>query len=177
MNRFAIPLVVFGLLVALFAVGLKRLPEEGVIVIPSALIGKPAPEFTLPDLLHPGEEITSTAFKGQWVLINMWATWCAPCLVEHPVLVDIAREGKVTLLGVNYMDDDDIAREWLAELGNPYAAVVTDKKGDTAINYGLYGAPESFLVDPQGLIVHKVVGGVTASAWRDTLLPLIEGSP
>jgi cytochrome c biogenesis protein CcmG/thiol:disulfide interchange protein DsbE len=107
----------------------------------------------------------------------MWATWCAPCLVEHPVLVDIAREDKVTLLGVNYMDDDDTAREWLAELGNPYAAVVTDKKGDTAINYGLYGAPESFLVDPQGLIVHKVVGGVTASAWRDTLLPLIEGSP
>jgi cytochrome c biogenesis protein CcmG/thiol:disulfide interchange protein DsbE len=176
MNRFAISLAVFAALVVLFAVALKRAPEK--TIIPSALIGKPAPEFTLPDLLKPGEVVRSADFKGRWLLINMWATWCPPCLTEHPVLVDIAREGKVTLLGVNYKDDDDAARKWLVDFGNPYAAVGIDKQAAAAIDYGVYAAPESFLVNPEGLIVHKVVGGITTSLWRDELLPFIEdGAP
>src|SRR5688572_2788632 len=118
MNRFAIPLAVFAALVVIFALALQRAPEKG--KIPSALIGKPAPEFSLPDLLNPGGTVRSAEFKGRWLLVNMWATWCPPCRDEHPILVDIAREGKVTLLGVNYKDDDDAARKWLAELSNPY---------------------------------------------------------
>lgn len=172
MNRFAIPLVIFGLLVVLFAIALQRAPEK--TVIPSALIGKPAPEFVLPDLLKPGASVQSADFKGRWLLINMWAVWCGPCREEHPVLNAIGAEGKVTVLGVNYKDNDDDARRWLAELGNPYAAVAVDKLGDTAVDYGLYGMPESFLVNPEGLIVYKVVGAVTQQEWREKMLPLIE---
>lgn len=174
MNRFAIPLLVFGVLVVVFAVSLQRAPER--TLMQSALIGKPAPEFTLPDLLDPGAEVRSSTFRGQWVLLNVWGTWCVECRVEHPLLVDIAREGKVTLVGLNYKDDDELARQWLAELGNPYAAVAVDREGRAAIDYGVYGAPETFLIDPAGQIVHKIVGVVTPAAWRDTLLPMIEGN-
>ncbi len=172
MNRFAIPLVVFAGLVVLFAIALDRAPEK--TVVPSALIGKPAPQFVLPDLLKPGANVDSAAFKGRWLLINVWGTWCRECTVEHPVLLDIAREGKVTLLGLNYKDEDELAREWLAQLGNPFAAVGVDKQGDTAIDFGVYGAPETFLVNPEGLVVDKVVGVITPGRWRETMLPLIE---
>jgi len=173
MNRFAIPLVVFGLLVVVFGIALKRAPEKA--VVPSALIGKPAPEFTLPDLLQPDAKVSSASFRGSWLLINVWGTWCPECHTEHPVLLDIAKEGKVKLIGLNYKDEDELARQWLVELGNPYAAVAVDKQGDTAIDFGVYGAPESFLVNPQGVIVHKVVGAVTPDLWRTKMLPLIEG--
>lgn len=173
MNRFAIPLAIFAALVVLFAVALKRAPEKD--LLPSALIDKPAPEFELPDLLRPGEMVRSADYKGRWLIINMWATWCPPCYQEHPVLVDIAREGKVSILGVNYKDEDDKARQWLAELGNPYVAVAVDKMAAAAIDYGVYKAPESFLVNPDGVIVHKVVGVITPQIWREKLLPMIEG--
>jgi len=173
MNRFALPLALFAVLVVIFAVALKRAPEKA--IIPSALIGKPAPEFTLPDLMNPGQTVSSNAFKGRWQLINVWGTWCPECYTEHPVLLDISREGKVAVIGLNYRDDDDKAREWLDKLGNPYAAVAVDKEGSAAIDYGVYGAPESFLVNPGGVIVNKVVGGVTAQRWRETMLPLVEG--
>jgi cytochrome c biogenesis protein CcmG/thiol:disulfide interchange protein DsbE len=174
MNRFAIPLLAFVALVVVFAIALNRPPEAK--LVPSALIGKPAPEFTLPDLLKPGETVSSSAFKGRWHLINVWGTWCKECFYEHPVLLDIAREGKVTVVGLNYKDEDELARQWLAEYGNPFAAVAVDKQGDTAIDYGVYGAPESFLIDPAGTIVHKVVGVITKESWQTTLLPLVEGA-
>jgi cytochrome c biogenesis protein CcmG/thiol:disulfide interchange protein DsbE len=173
-NRFAIPLIAFGVLVVIFGVALQRAPEK--TAGPSALIGKPAPDFSLPDLLEPGKMVSSAAFKGRWMLINVWGTWCRECYTEHPLLLEIAREGKVAIVGLNYKDDDAAARRWLAELGNPFIAVAVDKLGDTAIDYGVYGAPESFLVNPQGLIVHKVVGIITPSMWRDTLLPLVDGA-
>lgn len=174
MNRFWIPLVGFFVLVGVFAVALKRAPDKQFVA--SALIGKPAPEFTLPDLLSPGGTVSSASFKGKWVLVNVWGTWCVECRVEHPLLLDIQRSGKLQLLGLNYKDDDDAARQWLSELGNPFAAVAVDREGRAAIDYGVYGAPESFLVNPAGVIVHKVVGVITAESWRDTLLPLIEGN-
>lgn len=172
MNRFAIPLVIFGLLVVIFAIALQRAPEK--TVVPSALIGRPAPDFTLPDLLRPGQTVSLSSYKGSWLLINVWGTWCPECYTEHPVLLDIERDGRVKVIGLNYKDDDELARQWLAELGDPYVAVGVDKQGDTAIDYGVYGAPESFLIDPQGIIVHKVVGQVTERHWREKLLPLIE---
>lgn len=174
MNRFAIPLALFGVLVVVFAFALKRAPEKA--TIPSALIGKPAPEFTLPDLMNPGQDVSSSTFNGRWRLINVWGTWCPECYTEHPVLLDIAREGKVAVIGLNYRDDDQMARDWLAELGNPYAAVAVDKEGSAAIDYGVYGAPESFLINPEGVVVSKIVGGVTERRWRETMLPLVQGT-
>lgn len=174
MNRFAIPLVIFAALVVVFAIALKRAPEKA--TVPSALIGKAAPEFVLPDLMKPGEMVNSADYQGKWRLVNVWGTWCPECYDEHPVLLDIASEGKVTLIGLNYKDEDEAARDWLAQLGNPYAAIAVDKQGDTAIDFGVYGAPESFLISPEGTIVHKVVGAVTAQRWRETMLPLIEGA-
>ena len=173
MNRFWIPLGVFVALVVVFAVALKRAPEKQ--FVQSALIGKPAPQFNLPDLLNPGSSIDSKAFKGRWVLVNVWGTWCVECRVEHPVLLDIQREGKLAIIGLNYKDEDALALKWLTDLGNPYDAVAVDREGRAAIDFGVYGAPESFLVNPEGVIVHKVVGVVTAALWRDTLLPMING--
>lgn len=174
MNRFAIPLVIFGLLVVVFGIALKRVPDRQ--VVQSALIGKPAPEFTLPDLLQPDRSVSMADFKGRWTLVNVWGTWCVECRVEHPVLLDIQRQGKVVVLGMNYKDDADAARAWLAELGNPYAAVAVDQEGQSALNWGVYGAPESFLVNPDGIIVDKIVGVVTPQNWNGRLLPLIEGT-
>ena len=173
MNRFAWPLVVFGLLVIVFGVALKRAPEKQ--FVHSALIGRPAPAFTLPDLRQPGQQVTSDQFKGQWYLLNVWGTWCVECRVEHPVLLDIKQQGKVQLVGLNYKDDPDQARAWLAELGNPFSAIAEDREGRVAIDWGVYGAPESFLVDPQGVIVEKIVGVITHENWNAKLLPLVEG--
>lgn len=174
MNRFAIPLVIFGLLVVVFAVALKRAPEKQLVA--SALIGKQAPEFKLPDLLNPGATVDSAAFNGRWYLLNVWGTWCVECRAEHATLLDIQQGGKVQVVGLNYKDEDQAARDWLTELGNPYTAIAVDREGRAAIDYGVYGAPESFLVNPQGVIVHKVVGVITPESWRSTLLPLIEGT-
>jgi cytochrome c biogenesis protein CcmG/thiol:disulfide interchange protein DsbE len=174
MNRFWIPLGVFAALCVVFAVALKRAPDKQ--FVKSALIGKPAPEFVLPDLLKPGVMVDSRRFKGRWVLLNVWGTWCFECRAEHSELLDIQREGKVLVVGLNYKDKDDAARKWLAELGNPYEAVAVDTEARTALDYGVYGAPESFLVNPQGVIVHKVVSVITPELWQKTLLPLIEGA-
>jgi cytochrome c biogenesis protein CcmG/thiol:disulfide interchange protein DsbE len=172
MNRFALPLVGLGLLLVLFAIALQRAPEK--TTIPSALIGKPMPGFSLPDLLQPGGTVNSADFKGRWLLVNIWGTWCEPCRQEHPVLLDIAKEGKITLLGINYNDVDETARNWLAQLGNPYDAVGVDRQGNAALDFGVYGAPESFIINPEGVVVHKVVGIVTGREWQEKILPLIE---
>ncbi len=174
MNRFAIPLIIFAGLVIIFAIGLKRAPEKS--VVPSALIGKSAPEYELPSLLRPGETVRSADFKGRWQLVNVWGTWCPECYTEHPVLLDIAREGKVVIIGLNYKDDDEAARRWLAELGNPYTAIGIDREGDTAIDFGVYGAPETYLINPEGLIVDRVVGALGAAFWRQEWVPMIDGA-
>jgi cytochrome c biogenesis protein CcmG/thiol:disulfide interchange protein DsbE len=117
------------------------------------------------------------SFHGRWTLLNVWGTWCVECRAEHPVLLDIQREGKVQIIGLDYKDEDAAALEWLDRLGNPYAAVAADREGRAAIDYGVYGAPETFLVDPQGIIVHKQVGPVSAAMWRSDFVPLIDAKP
>jgi len=174
MNRFLLPLLGFGLLVVVFAVALQRAPDKQ--FVPSALIGKSAPAFSLPNLLQPDAMVDSATFKGRWYLLNVWGTWCVECRAEHQTLLDIQREGKAVVIGLNYKDDDAAARQWLAELGNPYQVIAVDREGRAAIDYGVYGAPESFLVNPEGVIVHKVVGVVTPDSWRSTMLPMIEGA-
>lgn len=174
MNKFALPLVAFALLVVMFGVALKRAPDKQ--FVKSALIGRPAPEFVLPNLLQEGQTVSSRSFGGRWTLLNVWGTWCAECRAEHATLLRIRQEGKVRLVGLNYKDEDAAARDWLMQLGNPYEVIAADHEGRAAIDWGVYGAPETFLVNPAGTIVHKVVGQVTAENWRTQFLPLIEGA-
>jgi cytochrome c biogenesis protein CcmG, thiol:disulfide interchange protein DsbE len=172
MNKFALPLVAFALLVVMFGISLQRAPDKQ--FVKSALIGKPAPEFVLPDLLQPEQSVSSRAFDGRWTLLNVWGTWCGECRAEHQTLMQIRQEGKVRMVGLNYKDEDAAARDWLAQLGNPYEVIAVDHEGRAAIDWGVYGAPETFLVDPQGVIVHKLFGAVTPENWRAQFLPLVD---
>lgn len=174
MKRFAIPLVLFGLLVVILAIALKRAPERQ--VMQSALIGKPAPGFELPDLADPSRTVRFEDLQdGRWSLVNVWGTWCVECRVEHPVLLQLAQQGKVNIIGLNYKDEPQAARDWLAELGNPFDVVALDHEGRAAMDWGVYGAPETFLVSPQGIVVDKIVGVITPENWAGRLLPHIEG--
>jgi cytochrome c biogenesis protein CcmG/thiol:disulfide interchange protein DsbE len=176
MNRFIIPLAVFAVLVVVFGISLKNAPErQEKQESSSALIDRPAPEFSLPNLLEPAATVNSAAFKGRWYLVNVWGTWCEGCRAEHQTLLDIKQQGKVIIVGLNYKDEDETARQWLAELGNPYEVVAVDREGRAAIDFGVYGAPENYLVNPAGVIVAKA-WGLTPEKWRTTMLPLIEGT-
>lgn len=172
MNRFLLPLGLFALLAALLAVGLKRAPEKGVIASP--LIGKPAPEFELPDLLDGAQQVRSRDLTGRWYLLNVWGTWCVECRAEHDTLLAIQRSGVVPIIGFNWKDDDAQALDWLARLGNPYEVIAADRDGRVAVDWGVYGAPESFLVDPQGRVARKHVGALTPEIWEREFLPLLK---
>lgn len=172
MSRHVSALLVFGLLVIVLALALWRAPEKQ--VVKSALIDKPAPVFTLPDLLNPGSTVTNASLKGRWYLLNVWGTWCPECQNEHPVLLDIQREGKVAVVGLNYQDQDDKAILWLRDLGNPYEFVAVDREGRASIDFGVYGAPENFLVNPEGIVVKKWFG-LTTETWNSARREFIEG--
>jgi cytochrome c biogenesis protein CcmG/thiol:disulfide interchange protein DsbE len=174
-NRFVLPLGAFALLAIVLAIGLRNAPEKGVIVSP--LIGKPAPEFALPNLLDPAGQVTSTDYKGSWHLLNVWGTWCVACVQEHPVLMQMQKENRIPIVGLDWRDEEASALAWLSQNGNPYARVGSDREGRVAITYGVYGAPESFLIDPAGVIVYKHVGPITPQVWREKLLPLIPVTP
>ncbi len=169
MTRFLLPLGLFIGLVALLAFGLSRDPRT----VPSPLVGRPAPEFTAPDLERPGRTVSSADLRGRVTLLNVWATWCRSCREEHPVLVDIARTGAVPIYGLNWKDDGPAALRWLSELGNPYVASAVDPDGRIAIDWGVYGAPETYLIDADGHIAYKHIGPITPAIWRDTLLPRV----
>ena len=150
--RFLIPLGVFLVMVVFLGVGLSLDPRE----IPSPLIGKPAPAFDLPTLEDPERRFGPQAFKGRPYLLNVWASWCESCRAEHPVLIELARKGEVTLVGLNYKDTPEKARAWLeAHGGNPYQTVPVDADGKVGINWGVYGVPETFLIDANGIIQYK----------------------
>jgi cytochrome c biogenesis protein CcmG/thiol:disulfide interchange protein DsbE len=174
-TRFILPLVLFAALVAIFAIGIKRAPEKSVLA--SVLIGKPAPEFDLPSLTEPAKRVKSQSHLGKHWLLNVWATWCAQCRVEHPTLLQIQNEGQVPIVGLNWKDDDAGALEWLNELGNPFESIAVDKRGHAAIDWGVYGAPETFLVDDKGIVVYKHVGAMTPEVWQREFLPRIQGRP
>ncbi len=170
-TRYLIPLLVFLLLVGLFMVGLGLDPRE----VPSPLIDKPAPAFSLPDLHDESRTVGTEDLKKHKVsLFNVWASWCAACLQEHPLLVELAREGVVPIYGLNYKDKRPDALNWLKRLGDPYTASAFDEKGRVGIDWGVYGVPETFVVDSKGVIRYKQIGPITEEAWRETILPLIE---
>jgi cytochrome c biogenesis protein CcmG, thiol:disulfide interchange protein DsbE len=169
MNRFVLPLGLFGLLVIVLVVGLIHAPNKEVIASP--LIGRSAPEFSIPNL-HAGDAPVSAALlRGGWHLVNVWGTWCVACRAEHEELLQIAKAGQVPIIGIDWKDTNGDAEQWLALFGNPYAAVGTDQDGRVAIDWGVYGAPESFLVNPQGVVVEKLVGPMSPDLWQDKFLP------
>ena len=165
--KFLIPAAVLAALVALFAVGLTKDPSK----VPSPLIGKPAPAFDLPT--PEGARLTPAQLQGQPVLVTFWASWCTPCLQEHPLLMELSRSG-VKIVGLNYKDDPEVAKQWLARHGNPFARIAQDRDGRVGLDWGVYGVPETFVLDAQGVIRHKQIGPMTREAWQDDLAPLLK---
>jgi len=168
MARFMIPLGIFILLVILFAVGLTLDPKK----VPSPLINKPAPAFDLPLLSNPEMHLSDKQISSRVSLFNVWASWCVACRQEHPLLVELARQG-VPIYGLNYKDKREDGMAWLNQLGNPYIASAFDQKGNVGIDWGVYGVPETFVIDRKGMIRYKQIGPITAEAWRDTIQPLM----
>ena len=172
MTRFLLPLAAFALLVVVLIVGLKHAPEKN--IIPSPLIGKRAPAFSLRNLFEGQGQVSAAMLRGHWSLVNVWGTWCGECRAEHDALLQIKREGQVPIIGIDWKDSDEDAQSFLVQLGNPYETVGTDHDGRAAIEWGVYGAPESFLISPEGTIVYKQVGAMTPEIWRQKILPLVQ---
>jgi len=170
MWRFIIPGAVFAILIGFFVIGLNRDPSN----VPSPLIGKAAPTFSLAKVEDPTQQIGSKDFAGRKHLVNVWATWCVECRREHEMLLSIAQENVVPVVGIDWKDDLSAAQQWLKQLGNPYSATAFDVEGRTAIDFGVYGAPETFLVDERGFIVCKHTGAITAAIWQRVLKPVIQ---
>src|SRR5215471_6778288 len=175
MNKYLfIPLVLFVGLVAFLLIGLHRDPHE----IPSPLINKPAPAFQLPQLNDPAKTVSTADMRGKVYVLNFWGSWCIACREEHPLLVQYSRSNVVPIIGVDYKyanDDSDeraAAKQFLSQLGNPYSQVIYDHDGSTSIDYGVYGAPESFLIDKNGIIRFKQIGPITEDVWNNKIVPL-----
>ena len=169
MKRYFIPLIVFAVMLAFLAIGLQLKPRE----IPSPLIDKAAPRFSLPTLAAPEQTLSSQDLRGKVWVLNVWASWCVACREEHPLLVEMAKLNAVPIFGLNYKDKRADALGWLARFGNPYTASLSDTEGLVGIDYGVYGVPETFVIDKAGVIRHKVIGPVTAESIRDVILPLV----
>ncbi|HXG29753.1 MAG TPA: DsbE family thiol:disulfide interchange protein [Nevskiales bacterium] len=167
--RYLLPLLIVALLFALLAVGLTLDPRR----VPSPLIGKPAPAFTLPRLSDPQQTVSAIDWHGEVCLVNVWASWCASCRDEHPLLLELARQAEVPIYGLNYKDQWDEALAWLARFGNPYRDSVFDAEGRAGLDWGVYGVPETFVLDKQGRIRHKHIGAITHQDLEQTLLPLV----
>ena len=170
MKRYLLPLIVFAVLVGFLAVGLRLDPRE----VPSPLIDKPAPPFKLPRLDVPERALSLDDLKGKVWLLNVWASWCVACRVEHPLLVELAGTNSVPIYGLNYKDKRDDAMAWLSKHGNPYVASLSDAEGLVGIDFGVYGVPETFVIDKSGTIRLKHIGPITPDVLRDTILPLVK---
>ena len=168
--RFALPLAIFIVLAGFLFIGLSLNPRE----VPSPFIGKPAPSFQLTQLAHPEQSFSPVQMQGEVWLLNVWASWCVACRVEHPLLVELARKGVVPIVGLNYKDKRDAALGWLGQFGNPYRLSIADIDGRVGIDYGVYGVPETFVIDKQGVIRFKQIGPITEEVWRDKMLPLVQ---
>lgn len=169
MLKYVIPLLLFIVMAVFLALGLKLDPRE----IPSPLIDKPAPEFSLPVLGNPDRTLSKVDMAGKVWLLNVWASWCFSCREEHPVLNQLAQRHVVPIVGLNYKDEPGAARQWLGQLGNPYNVSIMDPEGRTGIDYGVYGVPETFVIDKQGMIRYKHTGPVSSKDVQEIFLPLI----
>jgi len=170
MNRFVLPLAIFVVLVVFLAIGLGHDPHE----VPSPLINKAAPAFQLPQLHEPAKTFSPQEMRGKVWLFNVWASWCISCREEHPLLLELARSGAVPIYGLNYKDERQEALAWLNDLGNPYLLSAADLDGRVGIDYGVYGAPETYLIDRDGVIRFKHIGPLTPDVLQGKLLPLVK---
>jgi len=168
--RFLLPMALFAGILLFLGVGLGLNPRE----VPSPLIGKPAPAFTLPRLDDAGQQISRDDLLGKVWMLNVWASWCAPCRDEHPLVIDIARRQLVAVYGLNYKDARPAATRWLANLGNPYRATLVDADGRVGIDFGVYGVPETFIIDRQGVVRFKHTGPLTPDVIRSKIEPLLK---
>ena len=167
---FILPLAAFAAVAGWFAVGLSRDPA----VLPSALIDRPMPDFALPALAGMDTPaLADETIKGEVALVNFFASWCVPCRIEHPILMRLAAEKRVAVYGINYKNDAPEAAAWLRTLGNPFRAIGYDREGRVAIEWGVYGVPETFVVDRQGRIRHRQVGPITPRVLDETIAPLL----
>lgn len=167
---YLVPVILLAGLAVLFAVGLRNDPRE----VPSPLIGKPAPAFDLARL-DSDQRLQLADLKGRAVLVNFWASWCAGCQVEHPMLMRLAREG-VEIVGIDYKDTDTDGLTWLSRHGNPFRLLAADPQGQVGLDWGVYGVPETFVLDANGVIVFKQIGPLTEAAWRERIQPLMRGA-
>lgn len=165
--RYLVPLAVFLVLAGFLAVGLQRDPRE----VPSPLVNKRAPEFSLPLLEDPAVQRTVAQMKGKVWVANFFASWCVPCLAEHPLVTELSRS--TTVVGINYKDKREDATRWLARNGNSYAMVLVDREGKVGLDYGVYGVPESYVIDKEGVIRYKQIGPITAEALEKKIMPLV----
>jgi cytochrome c biogenesis protein CcmG, thiol:disulfide interchange protein DsbE len=169
MSRYLLPLGIFVALVVLLGVGLSLNPRE----VPSPLIGKPAPAFQLPLLHQPDKTFSPAEVRGRVWVLNVWASWCAPCREEHPVITALAQSGLAPVYGLNYKDPREQAIAWLKRYGDAYQLSVSDIDGRVGIDYGVYGVPETYVIDQQGTIRYKRVGPVTPQIVKEKIAPLI----
>ena len=168
MNKFLLlPLVLFIALVGFLLIGLHRDPHE----VPSPLINKPAPDFQLHQLQEPNKHFSPQEMRGKVWVLNFWGTWCVACREEHPLLIEYSKTGAIPIYGVDYKDDRASAMQMLEEEGNPYTLTVSDPDGRVSIDYGVYGAPESYLIDRNGVIRFKQIGPITEEVWQKEILP------
>jgi cytochrome c biogenesis protein CcmG/thiol:disulfide interchange protein DsbE len=170
MLKYLIPIGVFAGLLVFFYVGLDRDKET----LPSPLIGKPAPQFSLPRVGDPSQTISNSTFAGKPYVVNVWATWCGGCRQEHGALLEIAQRKEVPIIGLNWKDDMELAQQWLSQLGDPYVGSAFDVEGRVAIDWGVYGAPETFLVDANGNVIHKHIAPITVEIWERDFVPRIK---
>jgi cytochrome c biogenesis protein CcmG, thiol:disulfide interchange protein DsbE len=168
--RFLIPAAIFILLVVVLGIGLTLDPRE----VPSPLINKPAPPFNLAQLDDPAKTISQKDMLGKVWMLNVWASWCVSCREEHPTVIALARSGVVPVIGLNYKDERADGLAWLARLGNPYQLSAYDHDGRVGIDYGVYGVPETYIIDKAGVIRYKRIGAVTPEVVRDKILPLVK---
>jgi cytochrome c biogenesis protein CcmG/thiol:disulfide interchange protein DsbE len=164
-----VPLALFIALALFLAVGLNLDPRE----VPSPLIGKPAPAFSAPTLAEPARSLAREDMRGKVWMLNVWASWCGACREEHPLLVQFSRTRQVTLIGLDYKDERDAAAQWLQRLGNPYTDSLFDPQGRIGLDYGVYGVPETFIIDRQGVVRYKHIGPLTPEVLRDKVEPML----
>ncbi len=170
MGKFLIPLGIFVVLAIFLGRGLSLDPRE----VPSPLIGKPAPAFSLSQLDQPAQMIGTEQLLGQVWILNVWASWCVACRDEHPVLVEFSKTGVAPIYGLNYKDKREPAMNWLQQLGNPYTASIFDESGRVGIDFGVYGVPETFVIDKLGVIRYKKTGPVTQETIQSIIVPLVK---
>ena len=172
MWKFLAPLVAVLMLIVTFYFGLQQDPSR----IPSPLLAKPAPEFSLPSLSNPEVMVGSANYAGRPVLVNIWATWCPGCRQEHAFLMELAAAGHIPIFGLNWRDNRPDALQWLQTLGNPYIESAFDVDGRVGIDWGAYGAPETFLVDANGIVIHKHIAPLTRAIWERDFVPLLDAA-